>query len=518
MQPRKTKLKRNARGVFTRELGYLDRVRRKQPKFSLGTDEKQAEIRVARISEVFDECRRITDLPMWTDFGLYAARLIGRGIYRIPYQPEWDLLGVIEDEPTLEDKCAEYVQMLRVRQAEHPSLEIVPSEEEMYAYGVGLNRAFETAVVKNMEKHFSELGVLSSERRYPEQIVAGTLHEAFDAYVERIKSTGHRLSDNTLKYSQRKRIKYVQVLKEQHEDRPLMMMTDFDSIEDMLGHWGKRPEYAKGKRYNPTSARHRLKELQRFLKWLDRTSEFNWQLPPKADTIRVEFVELEEDHASSELLTKKVYTPQQLGVIARYAKDLDRLLLLSGVNCAFGAAEVGRLITNEVLLRHEHEYAERLHFATTAKDSFIRFMRPKSGMFGEWLLWQETADILEWGVRRAEKLGTSFLVTRESGVMLYQEKNQNPQAGFANRWKKLIKRIQKEDSEFPYLPFGSLRDTLPDVLRHRYSDDLASICLAHKTVYKPDNLLEAYGNKPFGRLHNAIRELRDHFEPMLSAK
>jgi hypothetical protein len=67
-----------------KEVGYLDRAKRRQPQFNLGTNEKEAEKRLARIQELFDDCQRYTGLPVWTNFGLYAAKLIAKGIYQIP--------------------------------------------------------------------------------------------------------------------------------------------------------------------------------------------------------------------------------------------------------------------------------------------------------------------------------------------------------------------------------------------------------------------------------------------------
>ena len=43
---------------------------------------------------------------------------------------------------------------------------------------------------------------------------------------------------------------------------------------------------------------------------------------------------------------------------------------------------------------------------------------------------------------------------------------------------------------------------LPAVIRRRYSDSLASLCLSHGSPSKADNLLECYANKPFGKLHD----------------
>jgi hypothetical protein len=286
----------------------------------------------------------------------------------------------------------------------------------------------------------------------------------------------------------------------------------------MVSYWTNRPKSKKtGVHYKHTSTRHRLKELERFFTWLDVTNEFAWEKPRGYDSISRKITELAEDHEQSGVVTKQVYSPVQLAVINKHADGIERLLLYLGLNCAFGAAEAGRLTVDELLFNHEHEYSERLAFETTSEDSFIRLRRPKSSMFGEWLLWPETVKMLRWGVTRCQELRSVFVICKDDGEMLYNEKARNAQRPFASIWNDLVARARKSDSSLPKLPFGSLRDTLPDRIRHKYYDELASICLAHKTSYKADRLLDAYGNKPFGRLHTAIRQLREEYAPVFKA-
>ena len=74
---------------------------------------------------------------------------------------------------------------------------------------------------------------------------------------------------------------------------------------------------------------------------------------------------------------------------------------------------------------------------------------------------------------------------------------------------------QKAHKDFPRLPFGSLRDLLPNMLRAEYGDEIASIALQHGTN-KYDNLLDCYANVPFRKLFEATRELKAKFKPFLN--
>ena len=125
--------------------------------------------------------------------------------------------------------------------------------------------------------------------------------------------------------------------------------------------------------------------------------------------------------------------------------------------------------------------------------------------------------MLRWGFERSRRIGSDLLLVSERGQPWYSEHATNAQYKFANTWTRLLHRVRKSQPEFPILPFGTLRDTLPDLLRHRESDDLASLCLAHGSPFHGDNLLECYGNRPFGRLHKAVRRLHAHFAPVFAA-
>jgi hypothetical protein len=125
--------------------------------------------------------------------------------------------------------------------------------------------------------------------------------------------------------------------------------------------------------------------------------------------------------------------------------------------------------------------------------------------------------MLRWGLERSKRIGSDLLLVSERGMPWYREHATNAQYKFANTWTRLLDRVRKSEPEFPILPFGTLRDTLPDLFRHKKTDELASICLAHGQPFHGDNLLECYGNRPFGRLHKAVRRLHAHFAPIFAA-
>jgi hypothetical protein len=293
----------------------------------------------------------------------------------------------------------------------------------------------------------------------------------------------------------------------------------------MIRHWRQRPPHKKsGKPTGKDNARHHISELDRFFGWLDQTDRFTWTKPRGIEKIDRTLRETDEERARKlSAIQKDTYSVEELAILNRHATPVERLILHLGVNCAMGAAELGRLRANDFLLFHKHEHASRLNFNSTEADSFLRTLRPKTTVFGEWLLWPETVQMVQWGIARRKKI-TGFgpdalLLASESGASWYSEGSKNPQVRFTNVWNDLIRRVRKEKEHegFRRLPLGTLRDTLPDIIRHRYGDELASLCVAHGNAFAGDSLLDCYTNRPFGRLHKAIRELHEHFAPMFAA-
>jgi hypothetical protein len=88
--PRNQLLRRDAKGYFYRNLGWLlrdDGQRGAQPKFLLGRDEQQATDRLRRLERMWQcveqtfEPSKSSDKPTWDSRTLDIAKAIGRGDY-----------------------------------------------------------------------------------------------------------------------------------------------------------------------------------------------------------------------------------------------------------------------------------------------------------------------------------------------------------------------------------------------------------------------------------------------------
>lgn len=381
--------------------------------------------------------------------------------------------------------------------------------------------------LKELEDAARFLGVITPQQVMPEQLISGTLHEAWDVFGQDVvaKENVRAGTDGELTQYGHLRMERIGRFKERHPDISLSAL-HLDACTDMVRYWANRPPTKNrktGKLDGAPVARktadHHIKELFSFFGWLDATSKFSWLKPRGMDRINRRIAVLDVEKANKlSAVHKETYTVDELTELNRHATPLERLFLYVALNCGMGAAELGRLRMKDFLLQHRHEFADRLGFHSTEADSFIRFLRPKTGVFGEWFLWPETVEMVRWGFVRSQEVGSEVLFVSEKGCPWYNERaSRNPQAKFTNVLNNLIRRIQKSDSTFRRLAFGTLRDTLPNMLRQNHSSEMASICLAHGSTYKGDKLIDCYTDKPFGRFHDLMRESRSMVEVMFDA-
>jgi len=492
----------------TDEVGRVirDGVRR-QPRFNLGTDREEAERRLARIRDLYEDNCRIMRSDLWSPQALSFAKEIARGERRIMYPSFSEVID--QDDPLLE-----YAQMHHDIREMYPSVEF-EADPQIYGESLELNKKYVSESLRALEGELLQEGALPPKSELPRQIIPGTLHEALEAYKEDVRSHNIEPGSKEMTSYGLGRLQRVKRFKEHHDDTPLSSL-DFDACKSIIEHWRNRPARKDGNTASHSDSRHHVGELMRFFHWLDSSSAFAWQMPRGLERVDCKVTKTVGERRFS-AITKDLYTIDELAEINRHATPIERLVLYLGLNCAMGAAELGRLVEGDFSIRQPHQYADRLHFHTTPEDSFARFLRPKTHVFGEWLLWDETVEMVEWGLRESRRLKSEILFVSDRGQPWYRERTMNPHSKFSNVWNLLIRRVQKSDSKFRRLPVGTLRDTLPDLLRHRYSDEIASMSLAHGSPFHGDSLLECYGNKPFGRLHSALREVRAHFAPLFAA-
>jgi hypothetical protein len=158
------------------------------------------------------------------------------------------------------------------------------------------------------------------------------------------------------------------------------------TIEEILLSWGKRPLDARKKRYSRDTCKNQLILVRAFLRWL-HCSDMKWKLP--ADYL---FPRIKIEWLASEVsgkVKKRSFTTEKVGILWKHAAPLERVFIALGLNCGFGAAEIGTLAETEI------------------NGSFIKRLRHKTKVFGAWWLFPITRSAIAWARRRKEVLGAT---------------------------------------------------------------------------------------------------------------
>ena len=164
----------------------------------------------------------------------------------------------------------------------------------------------------------------------------------------------------------------------------------------MLEVWRQRPP--KKDESGPMAiktCREHAKLLKRFFRWLSKSDDFDWTKPHDFDELSLDIHPHEPgqvgpNHGRGAKV--KTYTVEELAVLNQYAIPVERFLLLCGLNLGFKRMECATLRVGEIHLRTLHDYAKYINFEFSEEDSFVRRLRTKTEVYGEWILWPLTVQ------------------------------------------------------------------------------------------------------------------------------
>jgi len=477
---RRTSLKRTKRG-YVRNLGRMQDG--SQPKFYLGHDREQAlrrlDMIVALWQQIEEKHRHRPDPPVWDSDRFEAAKAVAKG--EIPALHRGD-----KEQP---EKYFERVNETR----RSLGIDVQPADEFLYRVGlqdlVGDNE-------KSAARLSSAVGVPGATGQ--------TLHQALRGYQEYLQRE-YLDTDGLLTDNGRTKVEQIKTIVSYVPD-PDLAALDYHGCDEIFGIFRRRP---MSKRYKKPMARksctNYIGELGRFFRWLHLSNQFRWRKPEDFELIDRRPIELDED-VEKEAADVPTWTIEQLKKLNEYATPLERVFLLLGLNCAYGADQAGRLRISHLRLSPDGH-------------SYIRRVRRKKKTRAIHLLWQQTADGLRWALerRKGQQHEKDFLLLTDEGQPYWKKtKGGHRSQLIPNLWTRLIARIQKDDRTFPHLPFNSLRDTSADLIRQLAGEEIASLHLAHKHQSKDENL-GSYTNPVRKRHFRAIRKLENKLEAVLSA-
>ena len=180
-----------------------------------------------------------------------------------------------------------------------------------------------------------------------------------------------------------------------------------------------------------------------------------------------------------------------------------------------------RLLVGEVRLftAHDEWEQELINFKTTEEDSFIKRVRRKSGVYGEHILYPITVQGIQWALEQRKMhegfAEDAFLLLNENGEPLNkQTKSGNENQTIAKRFNRLVKRIEDDGNEIRKLSFGKLRKTASQLIKRHSDGETMGVFDCHGSPVKSDSLNDAYSNRLFGRVFEAIQKVEEYLAPV----
>ena len=515
MVARKTKLaRRDSRGRIRQVKGMLANGNKARIQIAdRETSDAEAERRLITIHSLYEkQCERY-GLDCWGHWTFCVAKEIG--------------IGRAITDVFLMTFFNEAAMASAAVQLKDWGVAVHFKTDEKFKEGMAINREqIESMVADLVQAKLKELtdirGAVVEEIRLPDALMmseSATFFDALDAYCVHLDETGEREDvvgrekRGELKAKVYKNIQDVGRLKahfSEYENMPLWKL-DLPRWEMLVAIWRNRPLTKKGTRCTDNWAAQQIKLLYRIGRWLHTSPKFNWRMPEGAKEIDRKRVELPEDDNGEvfQTITKETYSPQELALIMHDCNQFHKTIIAICVNCAFGQSEIGQWATRRVVLNSKHPHEDKIDFQSSDKDSWIAGPRPKTKCYGEHLLWPEVANAIGPFLK-----DRTVLWLTSTGKPIYKRYSKQPSSEIDSWWTGHIRRVQKKHPDLEALPFGSLRDVLPNILTRDFGENVATLALQHQT-FPEDKLLKCYANLPFKQLFEATKLLHGKFKPML---
>jgi hypothetical protein len=503
------KLGTDSRGNYQRDIGWKDKGEGKvvQHRFYFGTDQTQAQIRCLNVLACWDAVetrwgrpapQHRTARPLWDRLTLEIAKAVAGGQQEFPLEPDqWDVYAAW----TSDNKAGQaygllvwFTQlqkdfpMIRFRQAGDWPQDAIDKEKAR------LREKAETAT--------RLLGLVVGTGQ--------TLHQALDAFGE-WHGQQYRTPEGVISPHGQVCRKQLAIIKE-HAPNTALDAFGLEEIESLVRYWQQRPLSKRGKPISRETAKNLIKRIRYFIRWLHKSSAFAWRKPLDYEVEHVRIRLSQAERAQKVSATQvKTYTTEQLTTLWKYASPRERLLMALGLNCGFGIAEVSSLQQAEVFLNQRHG-----HYPITG--SFIRRLRSKSEVYGEWLLWDVTEKALAWWAsHRPETQETALLVTKTGKALSAPTKGNNRNGRIPSAWAGLTSRVRKDQPDFPRLSFNKLRKTAGNLVRRKAGGEMLALFHSRAKSVDVDDQAERYSDRPFDKLFDVLGVIRADLAPVFDA-
>ncbi len=515
------------KGRYHRTIGYAynSRGRLAKRKFLLGTDWTAAQIANALLQKLWQEVvaehedtvrwmqgmggrladtnlitgeivalqRDLSAGPHWRHESLLIAEAVRRGQHRLAVHADpktQPLLASYRETP------GGYVDRIAALRRTYTTVDFVPAALERYMEGQRLLTEEAQATIAEANYRAHELVELAQQ---PLPASGPMLYEALSSYAQYIRRT------KPTEYG-RNEADRAERLKASHADVPLHQF-GLSALEQIADYWRARREARgpdgamRGRPISLHTVQHQLKTTRRFIKWLDRSENWEWEAPRHcADVLHTNVERLRTDAEIAALKNGVLtWTLDELVQLYRHATDQDRLLLLLGLNLGAAQAEI-------CTLRHEEVNLE-------SNPPIIKRIRRKTSVYGEFPLWSETVKGIDWHIQQHQVNDTvdkEYLLITGRGRKFDRNR-------ISNAWNALLNRVQQHDAGFRRLSFKHLRKTAGQMIRTHSDGEVAGVFLCHGKPVASDGLSDAYSNRPFDKVAQALMAVRADLKPMFDA-
>lgn len=246
--------------------------------------------------------------------------------------------------------------------------------------------------------------------------------------------------------------------------------------------------HAKEGEFAISTAENQIKALRQFTTWADEADEIEYEAPKRYERIfRKAITRQDVRTLKRKKEAPKTFSKAELQKLWKATDDdSERLYFLLALNCGFTQIDLSEL------------KAEHVNW----KAKKIEYRRSKTGVYAEFLLWDETLELLK---PYKGQEGVLFRTRRGKTLVSFSDKG-NAVDSVRQLWDKLRKRAGVKGS------FKLLRKTASQAIRDIKGSDYAEAFLAHteKGVGASYNRFQHWQG-----LAQAVKTYRQQLKPVL---
>ena len=256
----------------------------------------------------------------------------------------------------------------------------------------------------------------------------------------------------------------------------------YDQLTAMMNKLASRPKSeATGKKIAAQTAINLIAAARQFFNWLRDSGK--WADPRGFDRIfrvnRKALLTNQERRQAAQGV--EVFTVDELAKLWQAANEQNRLFLSLALNCGFAQMEISTLRTWEIDLE--------------AAPKRIARHRRKTEVYGSWMLWDVTADLLGKRLAQTPKTAEEYVLLTRNGKPYVSYGSGYRIDAIAQAWQKLVKK-----AGVAKLGFRFLRKTGADMIRKIGGLEVSEAYLAHSEK----TLARVYSNRDFDKLADAL--------------